>query len=57
MTCPNENLGGWDAITTANVPALVEHPVSLRLCEKCGRAFKPEGDEVACKACSRVNFF
>ena len=57
MTCPNENLGGWDAITTANVPALVEHSVSLRLCEKCGRAFKPEGDEVACKACSRVNFF
>lgn len=56
MACPFENIGGWDTLATSDVPALVAHPIDVRLCEKCGRPFKPEGDEVKCKICSRYRF-
>lgn len=56
MACPHDDIGGWDAVATSDVPALVAHPVDVRLCEKCGRPFKPQGDEVRCAVCSRYRF-
>ena len=56
MSCPEENIGGWDEITTRDVPAKAEHSLSVQLCEKCGRPFKPKNGETKCAACGRVNF-
>ena len=56
MSCPEENIGGWAEITTRELPAKVEHALSVQLCEKCGRPFKPKADETKCAACSRVSF-
>lgn len=56
MACPCENIGGWDRVSTKDVPALVAHPVDVRLCEKCGRPFKPAGDETLCAICGRYRF-
>ncbi len=56
MSCPEENIGGWAEIASRDVPAKVEHPISVQLCEKCGRPFKPKAGETKCAACSRMNF-
>lgn len=56
LSCPTENIDGWHRISTAAIPALTTSPIEVSLCEKCGRAFKPEGDETRCKACSRIRF-
>ena len=56
MSCPEENIGGWAEVATSEVPAKVEHSISVTLCEKCGRPFKPKADETKCAACGRRNF-
>lgn len=56
MSCPNDNLGGWDELRTAVLPAVREHGIDVKVCEKCGRPFKQKADEVRCPACSRFRF-
>ena len=56
LTCPHQNIGGWDKLSTNRVPAYAAHGIQVQLCEKCGRPFKPEGEETKCKACSKTRF-
>ena len=57
MTCPHQNIGGWDKLTTTEVPAYESHPLNVLLCEKCGRPYMPENEgDTKCKACSRHRF-
>lgn len=56
MSCPNDNLGGWDELRTDVLPALREFPIEVVVCEKCGRPFKQRGEERRCPACSRLRF-
>ena len=57
VSCPEQNLGGWDEVTTSRLPALVEHEIHVEVCEKCGRAFKPaEEGQTKCPACNRMRF-
>lgn len=57
VSCPADNLGGWDTMTSDHVPALASWPIHVQLCEKCGRPFVPkeEGD-MRCIACARTKF-
>ncbi|MBQ9067701.1 MAG: 4Fe-4S dicluster domain-containing protein, partial [Eggerthellaceae bacterium] len=56
VSCPNENIGGWDNLASSHVPALRAWPIDVELCEKCGRPFKPKDGEVRCIACTRPMF-
>ena len=54
VSCPNENLGGWDEITTIESPAYHAFPIKVKLCEKCGRPFKPQAPkDTKCRVCGR----
>ncbi|MBQ9020829.1 MAG: 4Fe-4S dicluster domain-containing protein, partial [Eggerthellaceae bacterium] len=54
VSCPHENLGGWDDLTTSDSPAYNTYPLTVKLCEKCGRPFKPEhDDDTLCPVCGR----
>lgn len=56
MSCPNDNLGGWDELRTKELPALRAFPIEVVVCEKCGRPFKQKDEERRCLACSRMRF-
>ncbi|WP_350454957.1 4Fe-4S binding protein [Slackia heliotrinireducens] len=57
ISCPISNIGGWDKITTKKVPAYNETPISVKLCEKCKRPFKPDNEEdTVCQTCNRRKF-
>ena len=56
MSCPQDNLGGWDDLCSSEIPAVVYHPVDVAICEKCGRLFKAEPGRTRCPACSRFRF-
>lgn len=56
MSCPLENLGGWDELATSAVPAVRFNPIDVAVCEKCGRLFKAEPGKTRCPACSRFRF-
>ncbi|MDO4442742.1 MAG: 4Fe-4S binding protein [Slackia sp.] len=56
MSCPQENLGGWDELATSAVPAVRFNPIDVARCEKCGRLFKAEPGKTRCPACSRFRF-
>ena len=54
VSCPNENLGGWDEIKTTESPAYQAFPINVKLCEKCGHPFKPKAPEdTKCRVCNR----
>lgn len=56
LSCPQDNLGGWDDLHTAELPAVRFHEIHVALCEKCGRPFKDDGVAKRCPACSRFRF-
>ena len=56
LSCPQDNLGGWDDLHTAALPAVRLHEIRVALCEKCGRPFKDDGVAKRCPACSRFRF-
>lgn len=56
MSCPQENLGGWDELATKKLPALRYNSIDVAMCEKCGRLFKAEPGKTRCPACSRFRF-
>lgn len=56
MSCPPENLGGWDELAASTVPAVRFNPIDVAVCEKCGRLFKAEPGRTRCPACSRFRF-
>ena len=56
LTCPHQNIGGWQKLSTKQVPAYAKHFIDVHLCEKCGRPFVPEEDETKCRTCSRRRF-
>ncbi len=54
VSCPNENLGGWDEIKTTESPAYQAFPINVKLCEKCGHPFMPKAPEdTKCRVCNR----
>ena len=56
MSCPQQNLGGWDDMRSFDVPAVKYNPIDVSVCEKCGRLFKAEPGRAKCPACSRFRF-
>ena len=56
MSCPQENLSGWDELVTKELPALHFNSIDVAMCEKCGRLFKAESGKTRCPACSRFRF-
>ena len=57
VSCPQENLGGWDVLETASHPAYKAWPIDVKLCEDCGRPFKPANEgQTSCTACKRPGF-
>lgn len=56
VSCPEENLGGWDHMESTRVPAIKGWSIKVELCEKCGRPFKPSEGENICQACSHTGF-
>lgn len=56
MSCPQQNLGGWDDMRSSDVLAVKYNPIDVSACEKCGRLFKAEPGRTKCPACSHFRF-
>lgn len=56
VSCPEENLGGWDLMKSTRIPAVKAWTIEVALCEKCGHPFKPEDGATRCGPCSRKSF-
>ncbi|MDO4591086.1 MAG: 4Fe-4S binding protein [Slackia sp.] len=56
MSCPEDNLGGWEDAPSASVPVTVAHVLDLARCEKCGRTFRAQPGRTRCPSCSRFRF-